>query len=891
MRWLTWVIRGVMHAFRPSWRDRDAQDEIAFHLERRSQDLRQRGMSPADADRIAHAEFGSVASAIERTRQAWGFRVLSDLRQDLRHGLRLFARAPGFTAVAMLSIGIGIGTNASIFSIADALLFRPLGIREPDRLLSLDVSRPGEGNGIGQVSYPNYRDFRERASGFDGVIAYQLATFSFAASRDVVPDMRMGMEVSDNFFDVIGVVAAIGRTFAVDEARVAGRDPVVVLGHDFWQGELGGDRSIVGRALWINGVGFKVIGVAPERFTGMDQYIRPAFFIPAVTAPRLGGTDADPIDDRDARAFEMRGRLKNGVSRRQAQQETEAAWAGLVQQYPDVNRNLAVTLRTDLEARLRQSPEDAQLMLMLLTLVSIVLAIACANVANLLLGRARARSREVGIRLALGVSRGRLFRQLLTESALLAACGCVLGLLLAQTQLKPIQIPTDLPVVIEPHLDLRLLLFTLAVTAASTLLFGVAPAWQSLRTDLIAALKRSAPVSTRLRMPGRSALVVAQIALCFALLVAAGIVLDGFRRSLTLNPGFRTDHLLAMTVDTSLVGRSNEESVRFLRELVDRAQSVPGVASATLTGALPLDQSREGENVVPEGYSLPPGQEALAVMTATVGDLFFETIGTRLLRGRGFSSAERADTQPVVVVNQQFAQMYWPGQDAIGKRIRLAGDATPWMTVVGIAQTGTYVFLAEPPRPFVYLPLAQHSRSRMTLVVQSTAADPAPLVAPLRDIVRELDPKQPLYNVRSMASFYEQRALSMARGLVQTVGTMAGIGVVLALIGLYGLIAYSVACRTREIGIRMAIGASRADVMRMVLRQGLVLTGIGLACGGVASVLVTRALQSGLAGLGGAHWPLVVLAPTALILMTLIATYIPARRASRVDPLVAVRNE
>jgi len=604
----------------------------------------------------------------------------------------------------------------------------------------------------------------------------------------------------------------------------------------------------------------------------------------------LAFTAADISEDqRGSHSYTVIGRLKPGVTLLQATAEMKM----LGEQIGADHRNV---YRTGFSASVRPLRDElvggvGPALFVLLAGVAVVLVIACANVANLLLGRARVRSAEIGIRLALGVSRARLFRQLFTESALLAAGGCALGLLLAKTQMAPIQIPTDLPVVVVPQIDRRLLLFTFAITAASTLLFGVAPAWQSLRTDLVAAVKRALPAPTRLRMPGRSALVVAQIALCFTLFIAAGIVLDGFRRSLTLNPGFRTDHLLAMTVDTSLVGRSDDASSRFFKDLVQHARGVPGVVSAALTGAVPLDQTGEGENLVPEGFALPAGQEAVATNTSTITEDYFETVGTRLLRGRSFSALDGAQTQPVAIVNERFADAYWPGQDPLGKRIRIAGDATPWMTVVGVAATGTYLFLAEPPRPFVYLPLAQHARARMSLVVQSAAADPTPLIAPLRALVRDLDPKQPLYNVRSMAIFYEQRALSIVRGLVETVGMLAGIGAVLALIGLYGLVSYSVACRTREIGIRMAIGASRTDVLRMMLRQGLLLSGAGLACGGVASVLVARALRSGLSALGSAHWPLIVLAPTALVLMTLMATYIPARRASRVDPLMAVRNE
>ena len=891
MRWLTWLTSGIRNAFRRSRLEREAREEIAFHLEQRARDLEQRGVSSDEARRLARAEFGGVESAVERSREAWGFRVVNEFRQDLRHGARMFARSPGFTVIAVLSVAIGIGVTASIFSIADAILFRPLGIRDPGRVVAVDISRPDELMGAA-ISYPNYRDLRARAQSFDGLIAYQLATFSFARSREVVPDMRMGMEVSDNFFQVLGVPAALGRLFSADEGRVPDRDAVMILGHDFWQGGLAGDSSVVGRTVWLNGLAFKIIGVAPERFTGMNQYLRPAFFVPATMAHRLGRGDENPIETRTARAFDVRARLKPGVSRQRAQRETEVLWSGLVQEHPKANRHLVPALRTELETRMRVSPEDGRLMVLLLALVALVLAIACANVANLLLGRARGRSREIAIRQALGVSRSRLFRQLLTESALLAAAGCVLGLGLAAATMEPIQIPTDLPIVIAPHLDQRLLMFTLIVTAASVLLFGVAPAWQSLRTQLVPALKRSEPGRpSRHRTPGRNVLVVVQIALSMALLVATGIVFDGFRKSLTMNPGFRTDHLVTMTLDTSLVGRSSAETREFYRDLVDRARVLPGAVSVALTGAVPLDPNGEGESVVPEGHQFPPGQDRLPVFSATVTDRYFATVGTELVQGRDFSTADRETTRPVVIVNEQFAREYWPGQDPIGKRLKLAAADSPWMEVVGVAKTGTYVFLGEPPRPFVYLPLAQHDRSRLSLVVQSATADPTDLIAPLRQLVRNLDPNQPIYNVRSMSTFYEQRALSIRRGMLSTVGAMGAIGVVLALIGLYGLVAYSVACRTREIGIRMAIGAARSDVLKMVLRQGMSLSMTGVVCGGLGSVLLVGMLSAGLPGLGEPGWRSYVVLPLLLIGLTVAASYIPARRASRVDPLLAVRDE
>jgi predicted permease len=895
MQWLAWLTTGIINSFRRSRLEREIRDELAFHLERRAEDLQRHGLPADEARRQARAEFGGVESHIEHLREAWGFRMVNELRQDVRHAWRMFARSPGFTAVAVLSVAIGIGANAAIFSVADALLLRPLPVRDPEAVVTVSVANAGESVGTGRVSYPNYRDLRDRSRSFDGLVAYQLSTFSFASSREAVREMRMGMLVSDNFFNLLGIQPLLGRVFAPEEGTVPDRDAVVVLGYDFWKGALAGDPSIIGGVVWVNGIAFKVIGLAPASFTGMDQYIRPAFFVPAMMAHRLSPADENPIEDRASRIFVMRGRLKPGVSRQNAQAELAVLWNGLAQQYPEANRSRSIAARSELDTRIRESPEDAMLIAMLMALVAIVLAIACANVANLMLGRARSRSREIAIRLALGVSRPRLFRQLLTESLLLAIAGGALGLACAYGWIRfliNIQVPTDLPVVISPQLDHRVLVFSLLATGVSALLFGLAPAWRSLQSDLVPALKLSEPgQTTRHRTPGRNVLVAVQVALSMVLLVATGTLYDGFRKSLILDPGFRTDHLLTMSLDTSVVGYSPLQTHAFYRDLADRARAVPGVTSVALTGAIPLDPSIQIEIVTPEGHPFPPGQEGVRVNAATVDEHYFETMKTEIVRGRAFTTEDQNGTRRVVMVNEEFAKIYWPSQDPIGKRLRLDNGRGPWLQVVGLTKTGKYVFIGEPPRPFVYLPFAQNERTRMSLLVETASADPAALAGPLRDVVRTLDANQPIYNLRTLSKFYAQRTISVPLSILKVVGIMGLFGLALALIGLYGLMAYSVACRTREIGIRMAIGAGRSDVVKMVLRQGLMLSLAGIVAGSVASMAVARLLAAGLAGLGAPNPATYVIVPSLLICLTTAASYFPARRASLVDPLQAVRCE
>ena len=664
--------------------------------------------------------------------------------KDIRQAIRLLAKNPGFTAIAALSLAIGIGANSAVFSLADALLLRPLPVEEPSGVVSVSTNTPG--NPFGGTSFPDYRDFRDKSQSLAGLVAFDFYTFGFATSPTVQPQMRMGFLVSDNFFQVLRIQPALGRAFLPEEGKVPGRDAIAILSYDLWANQFGRDRSVVGRTIRLNGIDFAVIGVAPESFTGMDPFIRPALYVPLTMSQRLSAAPKNPLEDRSAANWELRGRLKPGVSREQAQAELVAIAKNLEKAYPDTNRNHSAAVRTELQARMQQDPYDSALAIMLMALVGLVLLIACANVANLLLSRARSRSREIAIRLAIGISRARLVRQLLTESMILALLGGALGLGLAYFGirfLKGLPVPTDLPVVIGVQLDQRVLLASLFAAIVSALIFGIAPAWQAVKTDLIAGL-RSAGLSSsaRRRTLGRNALVVGQVAFSMILLVAAGMIFDGFRKALVMNPGFRTDHIMLMEFDTRLVRYSDDQSKIFYRNVVDRARALPGVSSVALGQAVPMAPTQSNQTVVPEGSELPKGQETVSILGSIVDEHYFDTIKMPILRGRTFTSADKADSKPVAIVNEAFAQKYWPSQDAIGKRVRLKDRNGPLAEIVGVAQTSRYIFISEPPFPFVYLPYAQNSSSRMSLFVE-TAGDPAEIAAPLRAVVRSLDANIP----------------------------------------------------------------------------------------------------------------------------------------------------
>ncbi len=887
-----WLIR-LFGTFRPSRKDGDLEQELRLHAELATEHARRDGRSPGSAARAVAIDAGAVAQSMEAFRDQRGLPWLADLLRDVRHACRLLRRNPVFAGVAIVSLALGIGANAAIFSLADVLILRPLPVRDPGAVVTISADTPDEGFG-GAVSYPNYRDLRDGTDAFDGLAAYQFSRVSFARSTEHVREMRMGMLVSENFFTVLGVQPVLGRAFTPDEGQVPGRDAVVVLSYDFWKSALAEDASILNGVVWLNGIDFHVVGVAPASFTGPTPPLRPAFYVPSAMAQRLSAAPENQLENRSGRTFRIKGRLKPGVSKERARAALTTVWQGLEQQYPDANRNRTIAVRTELEERIRQDPWDTVLLAILGALAAIVLSIACANVANLMLGRGRARSREMAIRLALGVSRPRLLRQLLTESLVLALLGFAAGLAVAYGGIRFLQtIPTADQVVIEPRLDQRVVLIGLMVAAASAMLFGLFPARQSLKTDVVPGLKTSElGGAARHHAAGRNQLVIGQIALSMMLLVATGMLVDAFRKVLALDPGFRTDHLIIMSLDTKLVRYSPAQTQALYRDLIERARGLAGVASATLTSAVPFKIGDDAsEAVIPEGYTFATGQDHASSLAAVVDERYFDTMHIKLVRGRGFTADDKRDARRVAVVNEEFAKTYWPNQEPVGKRIRVGDANSPWVEIVGVTTTGKYSWVAELPQPYLYLPFSQHERTRMSLLVETMNADASFLAGPLRDVVRTLDANQPVFGVQTYSSLYRERAVAVPLMIMQMVGTLGLLGLTLALIGLYALVAYAVARRTREIGIRMAIGAGKSDVLRMVLRQGLVLSIAGIGVGGLASVVFARLLTAALAGIGAPNPATYVIVPAALICLTMAATYFPARRASLVDPLVALRYE
>ncbi|HZU26974.1 MAG TPA: ABC transporter permease [Bryobacteraceae bacterium] len=832
-------------------------------------------------------ELGNLTAAMEEVRVGWGWTWLESIVADVRYALRMLRRQPGFTAVAVLSLALAIGANSAIFSFADALLLRPLPVPNPSGLLDITNTTPD--NPFEGMSYPDYRDLRQESRSFRAMAAYRLTTVAAAANPRAAAQVRLGMLVSDGFFPAIGVAPALGRTFMSDDQAVA------MVSYELWQQQYAGDRSVIGSALRVNGIVCTIVGVTPESFTGLDRFVRPTIFIPLALSRRLEMAPSDPLEDRSRRDLVVKGRLRPGVTQKSAKAELAAIGAALAREYPKTNRNRRMALRTELQRRVQQTPQLLALIKMLMGLVALILIIACSNLANLLLARARARAREIAIRLSIGAARRRLVRQLVTESLVIALAGAAVGLLFAYAGIALLQtfnVPSDPPSVLGVELDWRVVQFSFLAAVVSCLLFGVVPAWQTVKTDFVTALKSGGDGASGRgrRTLGRDSLVIGEIALAMVVLIAAGMFLAGFQKMLATTPDFRTDHLISMDTAPAMLHYSPEQTKAFYRRLVDAVRDLAGVEGVAMAESLPLSTSQTTLTVAPEGYRFPKDRETAVVFGGAVDANYFRTMRIEIIRGRAFTEDDRAGTRRVAIVNEQFAKTYWPGKDPIGRRIRLERPDGTAAEVVGVAKTGHYLTVNEAPAPYVYLPYEQNPRERMTLIVQSSA-DPGALAAPLREAVRAIDPDVPIFNLRPVSTLYKSRATDTWLQFFQMVGTIAFIGLVLAITGLYGLIAYTVSRRVKELGIRVALGAERRDVLWLVERRGLILAAAGIVGGAALTMAFRSILSAAFFGIGSSSLGVYAVVALLLALVSAAASYVPARRAAALDPLRALRNE
>jgi len=816
--------------------------------------------------------------------------------QDLKHSARMLLKNPGFTLVAMISIAIGVGANAAMFSMADALVLRPLSVPQPGGIIKVSAVPPAQGLQNPAMSYRDYVDVRDGARSFSALAAYQLIAVSFSTAPTDLAQRKVGLSSSENLLEAAGVAPGAGRWFRADE-NVAGRSPVIVLSHDTWQEQFDGDSDVINRRVQLSGIDFTVIGIAPEGFNGLDPYIRPAFYVPLAMAPALNpSASSNALDQRDYRWLTVKGRLNGQATMAQARQEVATIAAALDKEYPASNRGLGLTVQTELQSRTSGSA-DTLLVTVLMTLSIAVLLVACANVAGLLASRAPARARELAMRLAMGARRSRVMRQLLTESLLLSLGGGLLGLCFAYGGIllfRQIEIPTDLPAAITFELDRRVLTVGLVVAIGSALISSLLPAWRATRGDLASTLKdASGSMPRRSRLWTRHSLVCGQVALSLVLVTVSLWLYRGTRLLVANGPGYRTDHLLMMNLDPALARYNDAQSREFFRLLEERTLALPGVVTVGLASDIPLNTGmRDIVSVAPEGHRFPAGSSSATIQGARVDGGYFTAMNIAIVSGRPFEPTDTANTPHVAVVNTTFANRYWPGQTAVGKRIRVGGENGEWAEIVGIAATVRYNWVAEAPTEFVYLHRLQEPPrvSQSTLLVQ-TDGDPAALALPVRDVVRGIDARMPIFSVRTMDDFYRARAITVSNVIVGTVAGMGSTGLLLALVGLYALVAHAVNQRTREIGIRMAVGARPGNVLRMVMRHGLLLSTGGIVLGLVAAAAMNGLLRAAFPVSSGVNPALFLIVVPAVLAVTLAAALIPAQRAARIDPLIALRQE
>lgn len=806
--------------------------------------------------------------------------------QDLRFGFRMLLKKPGFTLIAVLSLALGTGANTAIFSFVNALLLRPLPIEKPSELVSLNNADARQA--FPAFSYPNYKDFRDRNDVFSGLIAYRFTPLSM--SHDGINERVWGFEVSGNYFDVLGVDTILGRIISLDDDRVAGASPVAVMSYKCWQQRFGGDQSIIGKDVIVNGRGFTIVGVASRGFFGTEVVSQPELWFPMAMEAQLE-TGNNWLDDREAKNVFLQGRLKPNVSVTQAQTALNSIAMDLEREYPIINEGKRVELSPPGLIGLAMRGPVMGFSGLLMAVVGLVLLLACINLANLLLARAADRRREIAVRLALGASRFRLVRQLLTESVMLAFCGGALGLLPAFWLVNlaaKFEVPPTIPLAFDIHIDYRVFIFTFLLSLATGVLFGLLPALHATKTDLISALKDEPSFGGHRKSWLKSSLIVFQIALSLMLLVGGGLMMRSLKQAQAINLGFDPKNAIEVAFDLRLQGYESAQGKEFQKHVLDRVRALPGVQAVGLADMIPVDLHFSRRAVFIEGQSPERTANTPSAMINRAGPQYFQAMGTRLLAGREFTEQDDQKAQRVAIVNEAFARRFFPGEDAIGKRFSLGRPESARTQIVGVVEDGKYAGLNESPRPFVARPVWQSDVGATSVIVR-TDGDPQRMIGAVTREVQDLDPHLPISSNTLVGKL--DVPLLPARIGASLLGGFGVLALALAAIGIYGVISYAVSTRTHEIGIRMALGAEKSDVMKLVLGQGLKLALIGIAIGLVTSLGLTQFMKAILFGVSATDPLTFAISSVVLGSVALLACYLPARRATKVDPMVALRHE
>ncbi len=870
--------------------DRELHDELAAHLDLHIADNLRFGMSPVEARRNALLSLGGLEQTKESVRDQRTFPLLESLLQDSRFALRMLRKNPGFTAIAILTLALAIGANTAIFSVLDAVVLRPLPFHDPARLVavrSIDLKDATQG---GDISYPSFLDWRAQSHSFEAMSVWTVTNLTYTSGDQ--PESIRSVEVSANLFFLLGASPALGRTFIVQEDRPGGDNMPVILSYEFWQSHFGGDPHVLGRALTLDDSKYSVVGVMPPRFQFPVEKDRVELWI--TMAHDLRGK-IPMAAQRGASYLWVVARLKPDIQIPAAQSDVLFVQQQLNRQYPE-NRPRGVEIQSESE----QIAGDMRPVLMiLLGAVAFVLLIACANVASLLLARATVRQKEFTIRSALGAGRWAIVRQLLAESILLSFFGGALGLLFAHwaTTALVSMAPEGLARTSEIGLDFRVLAFTFFVALAAGILFGLAPAFQASHSNPSQVLSEYArgsstgPSAVRLR----GALVISQLAIAFVLLIGAGLLLRSFNRLLRVDPGFRPDHVLTFLLDVPSNRHPGPQRSAFVRELLQSARVLPGVKSASAIFGLPLNEDQSAFATLEVLGQPVPSSQRPRVAFRIVESHYFNTMGIRLLQGRTFTPQDEQGGPPLAIVNETLARQIFHGESPLGRKITPSisfGDSqeAPAREIVGVIADVKSSGIGDTAVPEVYAPQTPVDFFGETTIVVRTAMDPNSLVPTMRSLVSSMDKDLPLREVRTLDE-YVSGSISAPRFEALLLGIFAALAFVLTAIGLYGVISYSVVQRTREMGIRIALGAQRGSISRMVLRQGAYLTLIGVAVGLLASFFAVHFIRHLLYGIAATDPATFIAVPLLLIVVSMLACYIPARRATRVDPMIALRYE
>lgn len=811
--------------------------------------------------------------------------------KDLRHGSRSLLRSPAYAIASVVSLALGIGANTAVFSLVNAVLLKPMPVGEPDELVAVYATRGSQPTPL-NFSYPNYRDLSESGI-FSDLVGFQGANVSVQPASGE-PEIAWCELVTENYFFGLRVPTTLGRTFLREDAH----RPVVVLSYDFWNRRFSGRESVLGSTLRINGHDFEVVGVAGRSFTGAKFLgFTPELWIPITMNEVAWPGDENRLDRRQGAWLNVRGRLLQGTSLAEGRAALETAAARLASEYPDVNRDWSLHLypaprKTEPYVEVQMGSVLPVASTALLVITGIVLLVACANVTSLTLSRMLSRERELALRLSLGATRPRLVRQILLESLLLALAAATAGWCIAQLTLKAalgLHPVLDFSIDYGVEMDWRVISFTVIVTLFAALFSGMVPTLGAARRELTFSLKEGVGVRRR---RWRRFLVVPQIALSFLALVSASLFVRSFRNLSSFWPGFDSHGLLLASVDPELQSYDEARRLALYESLRQRLKTLPGVEAVSYGFPLPLDAYSEGDRIRPEAsdqFSTTTTEEkGKLVLYSAVGVDYFQSVGTPIVEGRSFRSGDDAGSRPVAVVNETLARSFWPGESPIGKRFQ-SGASDPSVEVVGVARDGKYVTLGEEPRPYFFVPVRQRYESPMTVVIR-TLAPPKSLEASLRSEVRALDPTLPVYGVRTMEEFLS-RSLAGARALALATTVFAGLAVALATVGLYGLMSFSVSQQRHDLGIRMAIGASKRDVMALFLAQAARVIGAGIALGLVLAWASTRFLESLLIGVGSANVATLVEVSLFLGLVASAGSFLPTWRATKLDPLAVLRHE